>query len=160
MTGTNGITNFGYIDVTTSGGTPPYSFLWNTGAITEDVDPLGGGIYLIEVTDDNLCKATDSIFIEVHYQVYAPTAFSPNGDEDNPVFEIRGIGTDLREYDLRIYNRYGQQVFHTTDPKVHWNGKLNNTGPELPVEVYTWVVDLSYFGGTSVVDMGNVSLLR
>ncbi len=160
MTGTNGITNFGYIDVTTSGGTSPYSFLWNTGAITEDVDPLGGGIYLIEVTDDNLCKATDSIFIEVHYQVYAPTAFSPNGDEDNPVFEIRGIGTDLREYDLRIYNRYGQQVFHTTDPKVHWNGKLNNTGPELPVEVYTWVVDLSYFGGTSVVDMGNVSLLR
>jgi gliding motility-associated-like protein len=160
LSGTNGTTNLGSIDLTPSGGIPPYSFLWNTGAITEDIDPLGGGLYYVDVTDGNLCKVSDSIFIDVHYRVYAPTAFSPNNDDLNNEFVIYGLGTDLKAFNLRIFNRYGQTVFETNDPDEHWNGRLNNTGQELPVEVYTWTVEISYIGGESVIDKGNVTLLK
>jgi gliding motility-associated-like protein len=160
LTGTNGMTELGSIDLTATGGTPPYSFYWNTGAITEDIDPLGGGLYYVDVYDGNYCKASDSIFIDVHYRIYAPTAFSPNNDDFNNEFELFGLGTDLKEFELEIFNRYGQKVFETSDPEIHWNGKFNNAGQDLPIEVYTWIAELTYLGGEKVIDKGNVSLLR
>ncbi len=158
--GTNGITELGSIDLSVYGGTLPYSYLWNTGAQTQDIDPLGGGLYYVDVTDGNLCKTSDSVFVEVHFRIYAPTAFSPNNDGLNDLFELFGLGTDMKDFLLTIYNRYGQIVFQTAEPETHWNGKLNNTGQELPVEVYTWIVEVNYFGGAKMADKGNVTLLR
>jgi gliding motility-associated-like protein len=45
----------GYVDVSVSGGTPPYSFNWNTGATTEDIIKLAKGTYTITVSDANNC---------------------------------------------------------------------------------------------------------
>jgi gliding motility-associated-like protein len=160
MEGIDGITELGSIDLTVTGGTEPYSYLWNTGEVTQDIDPLGGGMYTVQVTDENVCKSTDSIWIDVHFRVLAPTAFSPNGDGTNEEFEVHGIGTDLKEYKMIIFNRWGQQVFQTTDHTTHWNGKLNNSGPEQPVGVYTWQISITYIGGAKTIDLGNVTLLK
>ncbi|MCD4683543.1 MAG: gliding motility-associated C-terminal domain-containing protein, partial [Bacteroidales bacterium] len=154
LVGYNGEVYLGSIDLTVTGGVAPYEYLWNTGVTTEDIDPLGGGNYVVEVTDNNLCKATDSLFVEVHYRVYAPTAFSPNGDNINDEFEIFGLGTDLLEFDLTVFNRYGQIVFQADNVNHHWNGRLNNVGEPLPMEVYTWQISLSYWGGSQVIDSG------
>ncbi|MCK5644564.1 MAG: hypothetical protein KAJ19_27450, partial [Gammaproteobacteria bacterium] len=56
--GTNGA-----IDVSVSGGTKPYSFLWSNGATTEDITGLSAGVYTITVTDTFNNTATDSIRI-------------------------------------------------------------------------------------------------
>jgi gliding motility-associated-like protein len=150
----------GSIDLTVTGGVPPYTYLWNTGATTEDIDPLGGGTYTVEVTDGHLCKATGSIFVEVHYRVYAPTAFSPNGDGVNDTFFLFGLGTDLKEFNLTIFNRFGQTVFQSKNVNEGWNGRLMNAGKIMPAEVYTWQAEIVYIGGETLIESGNVTLLR
>lgn len=55
--------SLGTIDATVTGGTTPYSFVWNTGETTEDLDSLAAGMYALTITDTNACVLTDSIEI-------------------------------------------------------------------------------------------------
>ena len=64
-----------------------------------------------------------------------PNIFTPNGDRINDLFvpfPYRGV----REIDLQVFNRWGQQVFSTQDPDIGWNGTLNNNGESCPDGVY------------------------
>jgi gliding motility-associated-like protein len=63
--------NNGSIDVTVNGGTAPYTYLWNTGVITEDITGLAAGIYTVTVTDVNSC-----VFTVVDTIVQPPGALS------------------------------------------------------------------------------------
>jgi gliding motility-associated-like protein len=155
-----GLVELGSIELEVEGGTLPYSYLWSTGAITQNVDPLGGGYYSVVVTDGNGCRNIDSIFVEVRFRILAPTAFSPNGDDLNELFFVKGLGTDLVSFELIIYDRWGDMVFKTNDIHEGWNGRLFNNGEEQPVEVYIWTASLEYSSGEKIADKGNISLLR
>ena len=160
LEGINGNISLGAIDLTVTGGILPYEYLWSTAETTQDIDPLGGGTYTVEVTDGSGCKSTGSIFVDVHYRVYAPTAFSPNGDGINDEFVIVGLGTDLKEFELTVFNRWGNEIFTSRDAEYHWNGSLNNSGESLSIDVYTWMVKITYSTGETIVDKGNVTLLK
>lgn len=54
----------GSIDITTWGGTPAYSYLWNTGQITQDINGLATGNYSVTVTDYNGCTISLSTFVD------------------------------------------------------------------------------------------------
>ncbi len=98
------------------------------------------GIYAIVA--QNACnRATDSV--TVYYQdcdctVFLPNAFTPNGDGRNdffrPVYRCQ-----IGQYKLSIYNRWGEFIFHTTDPKVGWNGLYN--GSPAAMNTYVWVLE-------------------
>lgn len=53
--------NDGYIDISVTGGTPPFSYEWSNGAVTEDLEDLTSGEYSVTVVDDNLCIAKKTI---------------------------------------------------------------------------------------------------
>ena len=47
--------------------------------------------------------------------------------------------SDIKDIDIKIYNRWGDVVFKTNDPDINWNGKRNNTGQEVPDGVYFYI---------------------
>lgn len=53
----------GFIDLSVSGGTPGYDYLWSNGAVTEDIAGLQAGSYTVTVSDQNNCTATENIVV-------------------------------------------------------------------------------------------------
>ncbi|MBL31468.1 MAG: hypothetical protein CMP62_01910 [Flavobacteriales bacterium] len=53
----------GEINITVTGGTPDYTYLWSNGEITEDITDLVAGEYTVTVTDDSLCVLTESFIV-------------------------------------------------------------------------------------------------
>jgi gliding motility-associated-like protein len=69
--------------------------------------------------------------------VYAPNAFTPNGDGLNDLFKIKIIG-ETSVHLLKIFNRWGQVVYDSPDMTKFWGGKLKNL--DLPTGVYVWTL--------------------
>ncbi len=68
--------------------------------------------------------------------VQFPTAFTPNQDGRNDTFRLLSNCT-LRNFQLRIFNRWGQLVFESNDPVAAWNGMFNNQ--PAPADAYAWI---------------------
>ncbi len=93
---------------------------------------------LVLISSLNGCEARDTVNMKVDcIYIFAPTAITPDGDGLNDVFRVYANG--LSSYILRIYNRYGQVVFETTDPEDVWTGGFNDYF--LPNGVYTWQIE-------------------
>ena len=89
--------NDGNIDVSILGGTQPYTYVWNNGSITQDINNLTAGTYMLTVTDINLCEDSISITITEPSSPtisYTQTNTSCNGGNDGSIdiTVINGIG--------------------------------------------------------------------
>ncbi len=73
-------------------------------------------------------QSSDTItayFMPQPFAVYLPNSFSPNGDGINDVFQVMGNALDIEVFDLVIFDRWGQSVFHSNDLKTVWQGEFN-----------------------------------
>ncbi|HEU4717115.1 MAG TPA: gliding motility-associated C-terminal domain-containing protein, partial [Bacteroidia bacterium] len=115
--------------------------------------------YTLTVTDSTGCPATDTVTVFVDIDcgtVFVPNAFSPNGDNQNDVLFVRGAC--IQYMDFSVYNRWGERVFHSTDPAVGWDG----TWRGVPCEdaVFMYVLKGTLLDGTQIDQKGNVSLIK
>lgn len=85
-----------------------------------------------------------------------PNAFTPNADGVNDKVYVRGFAIGKMVW--RIYNRWGQLVFTTTNRFEGWDGKFK--GVLQPQEVYTYTLDLEFTDGTKAIKTGDITLLR
>jgi gliding motility-associated-like protein len=118
-------------------------------------------IFVVTLTavDRNGCIHTATTEIEVKKvaRAYIPNAFTPNNDGRNDEFRIGT--TNLREFTIRIFNRWGQEVFASSQPDFEWNG-TSKTGKALPEGVYVYTMRYLDIDGKVVEDNGTVTLIR
>jgi gliding motility-associated-like protein len=89
------------------------------------------------------CKDTARAIIQVESEViiYAPNAFTPDGDEHNPNWRVFIEGIDVQMFDLEIYNRWGEMVWESHNPEVAWDGTYGGDGGQKVREgTYIWKV--------------------
>ena len=96
------------------------------------------------------------VWVKPEYLVYVPNAFTPDGDGRNEIFmpHIQGV----LDYNLEIYNRWGQLIFNTQDRLDGWDGTFK--GEASPIGVYIWQITANTVDGIEAVENGTVSLVR
>lgn len=123
------------------------------------VTPLQNTTYTLLVTDENGCQDLDTvrIFVESIDDVFIPSAFSPNGDGQNDVFQLVPYGlTDLESF--QIFNRWGQLVFQAGALTDGWDGTVN--GEPQPMGTYIYYLTGFDYKGDPIQRQGNLTLLR
>jgi gliding motility-associated-like protein len=88
--------------------------------------------------------------------LYAPSAFSPNLDDINEMFYLKGL--HVRTFQLRIYNRWGQQIFTANSLEQGWDGRHDGVGVQ--EGVYVWVAEGEFNTGRPFNLSGTVTLIR
>ncbi len=113
--------------------------------------------YTVTVTDENGCSATDEITLTLSSgNVFIPNIFTPNADGRND--ELHVLGQGIASLTFTIYDRWGEQVFETTDKSIGWDG--THRGRALNTGLYFYTADIVFEDGSTVVKKGNVSLIR
>lgn len=85
-----------------------------------------------------------------------PTGFSPNGDGNNDLLNVYGT-RETTDFNLEIYNRWGQRLFQSTDKTKGWDGTYN--GAEAPVGVYAYTFKVT-IDGEIIQKSGSITLIR
>jgi gliding motility-associated-like protein len=85
-----------------------------------------------------------------------PSAFTPNNDGINDRLFVRGFG--IRRMKWKIYNRWGEMVFETSDRTHGWDGSYK--GSLQPNEVYHYILDVEYSDLSKYQKKGDITLLR
>ncbi|MEM9991151.1 MAG: gliding motility-associated C-terminal domain-containing protein, partial [Bacteroidota bacterium] len=150
-------------------GNGEYTVTWNnTSTLSRDdvpnpvASPEETTVYGVTIEDENGCFINDEVEITVlvdpcdQPHIFVPNAFTPNRDGVNDVLYVRGLHID--ELDFVVHNRWGQQVFHTTDKNIGWDGFHN--GDLATGDAFGWYLEVTCFDGTTTVLKGNVTLIR
>jgi gliding motility-associated-like protein len=90
--------------------------------------------------------------------VFIPNAFLPGGPPLNNVFNPSASFVDVDTYSLDIFNRWGERVFHSSNPSLGWDGITN--GKDAPASVYIYLLKVTGVDGTQIERKGSVTLLR
>jgi gliding motility-associated-like protein len=98
------------------------------------------------------------IEIGPEFTFYIPNAFTPDGDGVNDHFFGTGIG--IVQYDLIIFDRWGNLIFHSEKLEDQWNGKANNGDEISQQDVFIWKVKLTDVFGKKHHYMGTVTLVK
>lgn len=139
------------------------SYRWSTGDRSDRIVVDSPGAYSVEVDDGGACRLRDTIRIyEVERNcacdVYIPNVFSPDGDGVNDTF-LPLSPCELLDYELLLFDRWGQLVFRTTDPAQGWDGRFRQQEAPAGEYVYAVTVRFEYQGRPQAIT-GTITLLR
>lgn len=99
-----------------------------------------------------------TVYVQIGYKLYVPTAFTPNDDGYNDVF--RAFGEDVAEFSMNIYNRWGELLYSTYDIENGWDGKTRLSDKTLPGGVYIYKIQAIDRNGLKNTYEGTLTLLR
>ncbi len=156
--------NDGVAWVEVTGGTPPYAYLWSTYHTFDSITNLAPGEYYVTATDYHNCFDKDTVLIKPGTEdcyithIYIPNIFAPDGNGNAENEYLRVYGKGIETIDFSIFDRWGNEVFHTTDINERWDGTYK--GEPALVGDYTYVIKVSYLNGNNEALKGHIYLIR
>ena len=113
--------------------------------------------YFVDARTEHGCPISDSVDVLVKETVIdIPNAFTPGG-EGNTIFKPAKRGIANLNY-FKVFNRWGQMIFETTDIEKGWDGTFHDKAQ--PLGVYTYIISAVTDSGKPFIKEGNVTLLR
>lgn len=115
--------------------------------------------YTLHASTADHCTDETTINIRVFRgpEFYVPNSFTPNGDGLNDVLKVVPVGMQEFHY-LKIFNRFGQLLFETTNPAKGWDGRLN--GKQLDYGTFIWIGEGIDYKGNIIQRKGSFILLK
>ncbi|MCC6724699.1 MAG: PKD domain-containing protein [Saprospiraceae bacterium] len=125
---------------------------------------LDTGLHEVKLVVVHPQKCLDTLvqFIDVTPEVtyYLPNAFTPNEDTVNDFFVGTGVTRGITNFNLSIWDRYGQKIFETNKVDEPWNGRLGNEGRQAQNGLYLCIVSYTGPRGEPFSYRGYATLLR
>ncbi len=124
--------------------------------------PLEDTTIFTVTTRKGVCVKSASVQVNVlefvcgDIYVFVPNAFRPNGDGINDLVYVRG--QNITEVNFKIFDRWGERVFETTDQSVGWDGTFR--GKPLDPDVYVYYLEVICVDGQENLIKGNITLLK
>jgi len=150
----------------------PYNLIfwqWKFGDASDSISNLKNpthtftdtGRYCVNmiVEDEHGCSdtTTNCLIIEPDYHLYIPSAFTPNGDGRDD--EFKPVGQYIKNFEMYIFDRWGMQLYHTTDITQGWNGTVSG-GNIAQEDTYVYKITLIDSQDNGHTYIGNVTLLK
>ena len=141
------------------------SYLWSNGSTTSLLEVTDAGIYSVNIILENCLGLEGSINVDFEdcnfdCEVNIPNAFTPDGDLLNDFyFPFTESINCFEKYEITIYNRWGSQVFKSTDPGIGWDGKFKNKN--VPTDVYIYLLKYQTVNDLELqIKNGDLTLIR
>lgn len=142
----------------------PGTGLSNTNTLNPTFSNPQSVTYTLSATDSD-CTVSDTVAINVMIcstYIQAPEAFSPNGDGVNDFYTV--YGKYISTYEIRIFNRWGQEVYSSNDVSElnnlsrGWDGTYK--GKKEDPGVFAYLIEATDINGKKIQKKGNLTLLR
>ena len=106
--------------------------------------PFVEGTYTVQLISSTDIGCTDSLTLTAtvmnNIAVYVPNCFTPDENEFNTVFfPVFSTGFEPKGYSFTIFNRWGEEIFFSQDPKAYWDGAMSN-GTDCPDGIYNYLI--------------------
>jgi len=135
----------------TSEGAVSYQWLFGDGESSSANEPIHtystslqtGYIATLITTSEAGCSDTISVPIQYEEQLifYVPNTFTPDADEHNQIFQpIFTSGFSAENWQMSIYNRWGELIFESFDHTKGWDGSFGSKGGVVQAGLYSWVI--------------------
>lgn len=105
-----------------------------------------------------LVSYSNVVKVKVPTNLVFPNAFTPNGDDENDLFGIKGKSDNIQSFSLQVYNRYGQKMVEFSNPNEGWDGRINDKNA--PVGTYLYKITVILKNGELITKEGILDLIR
>ena len=156
---TDAFCSSGAASVNALGGTPPYLITWSNGESGTSINGLAAGNYTVRVEDSGTNKKDTTLNFTIQFlacDVGIANHFTPNGDGFNDEWIVNNTQY-FPNFELTVYNRWGQTVLQQTQLYIPWDGKSH--GITLPDATYYYIFYFDKSDKTKYLK-GDVSILR
>lgn len=158
-------------------GADSYQWDFGDGNTSTDVQPIhfyqeigNYEVTLIATTNEGCSDTTtveSAVLAEIGGETISPNAFTPNtsGPTGGQVSGENGVNDvflpvteSVVEFNMFIYNRWGELLFQSRDKTIGWDGYFN--GEICPPDVYVYKLELAYADGSAEIKVGDLTLIR